>query len=552
MTKYTNKETYHPFAPTSSHVFSLKPDVHRKRQFSGIRRNIISGRKQILKRSMDDLLQIAKTWTITCTFTLFRLKPILDDAYRRSLLHSDWFKLKMIIVFSLVKNPFPAYPHFFVKHGLFKLNLWIKARTCLIFQTFSEITDSPLKSQSIKRILTLLLFIISTINVLEISFSTTTKSILTLMFRVLFNLLALVRTHDFCNHLLAMLSHATLHCIPDKGLRSIFKTGHKYKLLSRIDFTKWRSIIEEALQPYCNDGVRRKASECMPFTNGKNEVLPLLTFGYNILLIIHIYTNSHIVFIRPSSDGTYYGIVISVRPSGCPSVRLSVCPSGSPSASFPHCSPTCFDILSWNFANDFVLLYCRSSSSVINLRQLLWDLCPFWNLEYWKYTVFRTFLLHALTYWAEMLHMTLLYYTTDQVWVSSICIDFCWSNAPFVTYNTGNSQFSALVSYMRWRIELKFCIWLCIVLQIKFECCQFASIFVGVMPLLELRILAIHSFPHFSLTCFDILSWNFAYDFVLLYFISSSSVVNLRQCCGSYATFGTHNTENTQFSAHFS
>ena len=23
----------------------------------------------------------------------------------------------------------------------------------------------------------------------------------------------------------------------------------------------------------------------------------------------------------------------------------------------------------------------------------------FWNLEYWKYTVFRTFLLHALTYY---------------------------------------------------------------------------------------------------------------------------------------------------------
>ena len=83
---------------------------------------------------------------------------------------------------------------------------------------------------------------------------------------------------------------------------------------------------------------------------------------------------------------------------------------------------------------------------------------------------------------------------------------------------------------MLWHIELKFCIWLCFtVLQIKFECHQFASIFVGVMPLLELRILEIHIFPHFSLTCFDILSWNFAYDFVLLYYRTSSSVVNLRQ-----------------------
>ena len=92
--------------------------------------------------------------------------------------------------------------------------------------------------------------------------------------------------------------------------------------------------------------------------------------------------------------------------------------------SFPHFSLTCFDILSWNFAYDFVLLYYRSSSSVVNLRQFLWELCPFWNLEYWKYTVFRTFLLHPLTYWAESLHITLFFCTTDQVWVSSICVYF--------------------------------------------------------------------------------------------------------------------------------
>ena len=141
--------------------------------------------------------------------------------------------------------------------------------------------------------------------------------------------------------------------------------------------------------------------------------------------------------------------------------------------SFPHFSPTCFDILSWNFAHDFVLMYYRSSLSVVNLRQVLLELCPFWNLEYCKYTVFRTFLLHALTYWVEILHLTLFYCTTDQVRV--------------------------------------------------------ASSFVGVMPLLELKLLEIHSFPHFSLTCFDILSWNFSYDFVLLYYRSSSSVVNLRQ-----------------------
>ena len=90
--------------------------------------------------------------------------------------------------------------------------------------------------------------------------------------------------------------------------------------------------------------------------------------------------------------------------------------------SFPHFSLLSFDILSSNFAYDFVSPYYRSRSSVVNLRHFLWELCPFWNLEYWKYTVFRTFLLHALTYWAEILHMTLIYCTIDQVRVSSIFV----------------------------------------------------------------------------------------------------------------------------------
>ena len=112
----------------------------------------------------------------------------------------------------------------------------------------------------------------------------------------------------------------------------------------------------------------------------------------------------------------------------------------------------------------------------------------------------------------------------------SISVPFCRSYAPFYLKNLTNMQFSALFSYMLWHIEFKFCIWLCFnVPQSKLECRHFAPIFVGVMPLCELRILKIHSFPHFSLACFDILSWNFAYDFVLLYYRSSSSVVNLRQ-----------------------
>ena len=134
--------------------------------------------------------------------------------------------------------------------------------------------------------------------------------------------------------------------------------------------------------------------------------------------------------------------------------------------------------------------------------------------------------------------MTLFHCTTDQVRVPSICVNVCGSYAPFGTQNTENTQFSALFSFMLWHIELKFCIWLCFtVLQIKFECRQFALMFVGVMPLLELRILKIHNFPHFSLSCFDILSWNFAYDFVSPYYRSSSSAVNLRSCLWELCPF---------------
>ena len=147
--------------------------------------------------------------------------------------------------------------------------------------------------------------------------------------------------------------------------------------------------------------------------------------------------------------------------------------------SFPHFSLTCFDILSWNFAYDFVFLYYRSSFSVVNF-----------------YTpVFRR----------------------DILWYGDV-------------RPVSVRPFSALFSYMLWHIELKFCTWLCFnVLQTKFECHHFASIFEWVMPLCELRIWEIHSFPHFSPTCFDILSWNFAHDFVLMYYRASSSVISLRQ-----------------------
>ena len=96
-------------------VFSLKPDVRRKRRSHGVRRNGLSRRKQRLNRSMDDLLRIAKNndrhelLNALSSIPVSRLKPILDEADRRSLRHSDWFKLKMIMAFSFNKL-FPRKP----------------------------------------------------------------------------------------------------------------------------------------------------------------------------------------------------------------------------------------------------------------------------------------------------------------------------------------------------------------------------------------------------------------------------------------------------------
>ena len=98
--------------------------------------------------------------------------------------------------------------------------------------------------------------------------------------------------------------------------------------------------------------------------------------------------------------------------------------------SFPHDSLTFFDILSWNLAYDFV--YCttdqvRVSSICVNFYG---SYAPFGTYITGN-TVFRTFLLHDLTYWADILHMTLLYCTTDQVRLSVNLRQFLWELCPF-------------------------------------------------------------------------------------------------------------------------
>ena len=143
--------------------------------------------------------------------------------------------------------------------------------------------------------------------------------------------------------------------------------------------------------------------------------------------------------------------------------------------SFPHFSHTCFDILSWNFAYEIfnVLQIKFEYRQFASIFEGVMPLLELWILKIHSFPHFSLTCFDILSW---ILHMTVFKCTTDQVRVSSI--------------------------------------------------------FVRVMPLLELRILKIHSFPHFSLTwitCFEILSWNFAYDFASPYYISTSSVVNLRQ-----------------------
>ena len=99
------------------------------------------------------------------------------------------------------------------------------------------------------------------------------------------------------------------------------------------------------------------------------------------------------------------------------SICVNFCRSYSPfgtlntgNTQFSAFFSSCVQVFSWNFTYDFVLLCYRWRLSVISWRQVLKELCPFWNWEYWKYTVFRTFLLRVMTYWAEISHMTFLMY----------------------------------------------------------------------------------------------------------------------------------------------
>ena len=108
---------------------------------------------------------------------------------------------------------------------------------------------------------------------LEISFSTTTKSLLTLMFRVLFNLLALVRTRHFCIHLQAMLSRGTF---PVSLTRDY---GHSLRKDPNTDFRPGLilpPIVEEALQTYCKRWCKKEGVGVYSLNDWKDEFLRIV------------------------------------------------------------------------------------------------------------------------------------------------------------------------------------------------------------------------------------------------------------------------------------
>ena len=263
-------------------VFSLKPDVRRKRRSHGVRRNGLSMRKQRLKRSLDDLLRIAKNdgrhelLHALSSIPVSRLKPILDEAERRSLRHSDWFKLKLIMAFSFNKlypriPPLPPKTQFikikFVNQGLDLLNIsniFRDHRVTSKIPQYFENFDPPLICYQYKSPIRNIIF-----NYNQVSSDP--------------DVLSSIQPTWSCADspfLYLPAGHVVtgdLTCIPDKGLRSPFKKGLNTDfnpglillsagILSRMHF---RCIV--------NVGPKTKASECMPLTTGKMNFYALLT-----------------------------------------------------------------------------------------------------------------------------------------------------------------------------------------------------------------------------------------------------------------------------------
>ena len=83
-------------------------------------------------------------------------------------------------------------------------------------------------------------------------------------------------------------------CIPDKGLRPLFKKEFKYRLPSRIYFTKCRSIVEEVLQIYCKRWYKKEGVGVHALNDWKNEFVRIVDIRIeNFTTHPHLYKQPH-------------------------------------------------------------------------------------------------------------------------------------------------------------------------------------------------------------------------------------------------------------------
>ena len=154
---------------------------------------------------------------------------------------------------------------------------------------------------------------------------------------------------------------------------------------------------------------------------------------------------------------------LAVCPSVCPSVSQSVRQSSRcPSTRFSEL----FSVVLWDIDLKFGLWIC------LHIIQIKFDFGRVWFTLTWVIAlclnfVIQTFLCHLSTYWVEISYMNLSWHNTGQVRLGS-CLTYFY---------------------------MSYC------------------------PLLKFR------FPDFSLSSFDILSWNVIYGFVLTYYRSSFNFV---------------------------
>ena len=99
------------------------------------------------------------------------------------------------------------------------------------------------------------------------------------MFGVLSNLLALVRTRHFCIHLQAMLSRVTLPVSLTKDYGHFLRNDQNTDFHRGLILQSAGVLSKKHSRLTVSDGVRRKATDCMPITTGRVNFYVLLTLG---------------------------------------------------------------------------------------------------------------------------------------------------------------------------------------------------------------------------------------------------------------------------------